>query len=227
MKGIIFVIVFLLGLQIVNAQTNSSTGSTFDQLAPLFSVLILIGIYLIVFGAFAPGHGSEMAGVILFVVGLVGLGFAVDTIAISLLIFGLILMFFESSSPGFGIFGLAGVIFLILGSALLIATGLPRYNVSPEFTTTLILIVSVPPILFGIFLAFALTKVIQIRKKESVFGRMSGKEATALENISPKKKGFVKYQGEYWKASSKNIVKSGERVRILEKSGHTLIVEKK
>src|SRR5436309_11110691 len=98
MIKIILLPFFLLLIGAVSAQSTGTLG----QYSPLLLALILIGIYLIVFGAFAPGHGSEIAGVLLFISGLIGLGFEVDSIAISLLIFGLFLMIAESSSPGFG-----------------------------------------------------------------------------------------------------------------------------
>src|SRR5438046_1239072 len=50
------------------------------------SLLLILGIYLVIFGISAPGHGAEIAGIIILLLAIVGLGFNVDPIALLLFI---------------------------------------------------------------------------------------------------------------------------------------------
>ncbi|MDI6807267.1 MAG: nodulation protein NfeD [Candidatus Aenigmarchaeota archaeon] len=193
----------------------------------LASLFLLIGIYAIIFGVSSPGVGSEIAGVVLIVLGLLGLGFNVNILAIFLLIFGAALILVELNTPGFGILGGGGIIAIIIGSVLLIPTTFPRYFISEEFQKSMIAAVVAPSIVFGVFLAFALKKVIEIRRKKPKVGELIGEEAIAVGKITRGKKGYVMYAGEYWEAESDQIIKPKERVIIVGKSGPILVVKKK
>ncbi len=193
----------------------------------LASILLILGIYALIFGFSSPGFGSEIAGVVLIALGLLGLGFNVNLIAIFLLAFGVVLLLIELHTPGFGVLGIAGIIATIIGSILLIPTSFPRYYISKEFQTTMIASVIVPSIIFGIFLAFALYKVMKVRKKKSVIGEMIGDITKVTEKITPKKTGYVEYKGEIWQAKSSKKIEKGEEVIIKGKEGPVLIVKKR
>ncbi|MBS3113933.1 nodulation protein NfeD [Candidatus Woesearchaeota archaeon] len=193
----------------------------------LASIFLILGIYALVFGFASPGFGSEIAGVVLISLGLLGLGFNINIIAIFLLLFGIILLLLEIKVPGFGALGIAGIIATIIGSILLVPTSFPRYFISKEFQKTMIATVVVPSIIFGIFLLFALYKVMKIRKKRPVIGEMIGDTAIVTEKITPKKTGYVEYKGETWQASSNKKIEKGEEVIIERKKGPVLIVNKK
>lgn len=51
--------------------------------------------------------------------------------------------------------------------------------------------------------------------------KIIGETATALDEISPGKEGFVRFHGEHWKARSKATVTLGQKVRIIAKEGLT------
>src|SRR5437667_303405 len=81
------------------------------------SLLLILGIYLVIFGISAPGHGAEIAGIIILLLALIGLGFSVDPIALLLFIVGVILIIIEIKTPGFSVFGIGGIIAIVLAAA--------------------------------------------------------------------------------------------------------------
>lgn len=193
----------------------------------LASIFLILGIYALIFGFASPGFGSEIAGVVLIALGLLGLGFNVNLIAIFLLAFGVVLLLIELHTPGFGVLGIAGIIATIIGSILLVPTSFPRYFISREFQNAMIASVVVPSVIFGIFLLFALYKVLQIRKKRPEIGELIGEIAKVTEKITPKKSGYVEYKGEIWQASSNKKIEKGEEVIIEGKKGPVLVVKKR
>ena len=192
----------------------------------LASIFLILGIYALVFGFASPGFGSEIAGIVLISLGLLGLGFDINIVAVFLLLFGIVLLLLEIKVPGFGALGIAGIIATIVGSILLVPTSFPRYFISKEFQKAMIATVVVPSVIFGIFLLFALYKVLQIRKKKPEIGEMIGEIAKVTENITPKKSGYVEFKGEIWEASSNKKIEKGEEVIIERKKGPVLIVNK-
>jgi membrane-bound serine protease (ClpP class) len=191
------------------------------------SLLLLVGIYMLIFGISSPGLGSELIGVLLIALGLLGLGFNVNVISVFLLIFGATLVLIELSTPGFGILGVSGIIMLALGSILLVPTSFPRYFVSEELQKSMIAAAITPPIVLSVFLVFGLKKVIEIKGKKPKIGVLIGEEAVAIDKITKRREGYVMYKGEHWKAISNQTIKPKDRVIIVGKSGPILIVKKK
>lgn len=192
----------------------------------LSSLLLTIGLYGIIFGISNPGAGAEIFGIISIVLGLIGTGFDINIAALFLIIIGIGLLILEIKSPGFGIFGLAGLISLIIGSIFLIPMGSENIY-TPEFRKLLILTVVTPTIIFGIFLVYAIYKVAEIRKKKPVIGTIIGDTAQTIDPIGPEKRGFVRYKGEYWKARSEEEIGIDQDVEIIGKEREVLLVKKK
>ncbi len=190
------------------------------------SLFLLIGIYALIFGLSSPGVGSEIAGLVLLAVGLVGLGFNINLTAIFLVLLGAGLVLYEIYSPGFGIIGGAGVIALIVGSILLIPTDFPRYFISDEARQSMVLMVVVPTIVLAAFLVFAVYKIVEVRKRKPVIGGLEGDEGEVIEEITPNKAGFVMVNGEYWQAKADKKIAVGERV-IVEKRKDTFLIVRK
>ncbi|MEN4006431.1 MAG: nodulation protein NfeD [Methanobacteriaceae archaeon] len=187
------------------------------------SLLIMLGIYGIIFGIGEPGAGAELFGIIAIVLGIVGMGFEVNIAAIFLLILGFILIAIEFRTPEFGIFGIAGLIALTLGGILLPLHQWDAYD--PEFVWTMILAISAPSIIIGIFILFIIYKVMEARRKKPMMGSMIGDFAETIDKISSDAKGFVKYKGEYWRAKSDVSIGVGKKVEIIKKEGPVLIVK--
>lgn len=204
-------------IQFVNIITNPM----------LASLLLIIGIYAIIFGLSSPGYGSEIVGVILLALGLIGLGFDVNYVGIFLIVLGTILILVEVHTPSVGIFGLGGVVSIIIGSILLIPTTFPRYFISKEFQNEIIIMVTIPSIILGIFISLILYKVIKLRLKKPIVGGMKGKIAIVTQKIMPKKEGYVEYEGEIWEASSNVRIDKGAEVIIEDKKSYVLKVRKR
>lgn len=190
------------------------------------SLLLTIGLYGIIFGISNPGAGAEIFGVIAIVLGLIGTGFDVNIGAIFLIIVGVGLMLLEIQSPGFGVFGIAGLLSLVIGSIFLVPMGAENIY-TPEFRRTLTLTIVTPTIVFGLFLVFAVYKVAESRKKKPVIGAIIGDSARTIEAISPDKPGFIRYSGEYWQARSEEEIGKGEKVEIIGKEQEVLVVKRK
>ncbi|AAM04348.1 TPA: nodulation protein NfeD [Methanosarcina acetivorans] len=192
----------------------------------LSSLLLTIGIYGIIFGISNPGAGAELFGVIAIVLGLIGTGFDINIAALFLIIVGIGLLILELNSPGFGIFGLAGIICLVIGSIFLVPLGSENIY-TPEFRRLMILTIVTPTIVFGIFLVFAIYKVAETRKKKPVIGAIIGDTARTIDPIGPKNPGFVRYKGEYWQAKAEEEIGAEEEVEITGKEMEVLVVKRK
>ncbi|HIH75307.1 MAG TPA: nodulation protein NfeD [Methanosarcina sp.] len=192
----------------------------------LSSLLLTIGLYGIIFGISNPGAGAELFGIIAIVLGLIGTGFDINIAAFFLILVGVGLLVFELQSPGFGIFGLAGLISLIIGSLFLVPLGSENIY-TPEFRRLLTLTIVTPTIVFGLFLVYAIYKVAETRKKKPVIGDVIGDTARTIDPISPEKHGFVRYKGEYWKARSEEEIGVDQEVEITGKEREMLVVKRK
>jgi membrane-bound serine protease (ClpP class) len=187
------------------------------------SILLFIGLYWLIFGLNSPGHGSEVAGSIFLIAGLVGLS-ALDVNLGGLILIGVgaALLLGELYSPGFGALGIGGFIAVVLGSLLLFSSG-PIVIAEPDlFRLFLILIIA--PIGFGAFFLFAAYKVIEVRRRKPIEWTLVGDVADAAEDLEPGIEGFVLYQGEYWKATTSGTVRKGQKVKIIAKEGPVLRV---
>jgi membrane-bound serine protease (ClpP class) len=192
------------------------------------SLLLILGIYGIIFGISSPGVGAEIFGCISITLGLIGIGFDVSLAAIFLIGIGIILLIMELYASGFGIFGIAGIICLVAGSIFLVPNDFPRWYGPAEAQMTRIYYVLVPTAIVAVFFAFALYKVIEVRKRKPIIGEsMIGGFAETLDNISPENSGYIKYQGEYWKANSEDTIMKGEKVEIIGKDGPVLTIRPK
>jgi membrane-bound serine protease (ClpP class) len=190
------------------------------------SLLLTIGLYGLIFGISSPGVGAEVFGIISIALGLIGTGFDINIGAIFLILLGIGLLIIEIKVPGFGIFGLAGLISLIIGSILLVPLG--NENIyTPEFSRLLVLTVVAPTIVFGLFLVFAIYKVTEIRKKKPVIGEFIGEIAQTIDPLGPGKTGYVRYRGEYWKARSEEEIEQKAEVEITGKVREMLLVKRK
>jgi len=188
------------------------------------SLLLILGIYLVIFGISAPGHGAEVAGIIVLLLALIGLGFSVDPIALLLFIVGVVLIILEIKSPGFGVFGIGGVAAIILAAAFLAPLRPPRFIVSPDYQVYFLAALLTPTGFFGAFLLFAMYKVQQVRHRTPIVGEMIGQLATVVEGLRPGEKGYVTHRGELWQAVADEHLPAESKVYIRGVEGIVLRV---
>ncbi len=190
----------------------------------LAALLLIVGIYSLVFGLTSPGYGAEIFGVISISLGLIGLGFSVNIAAVFLIALGMALLLFELHISSFGLIGFAGIVCVVLGSVLLVPIGYPGLY-SQEFQITMVVSLIAPAIVFGAFLAFAIYKVIQVRLRKPVIGGLIGDTAETIDELIPGATGYVRYQGEYWTAKSEERIGPKTKVVITGKDGPVLVVK--
>jgi membrane-bound serine protease (ClpP class) len=188
-------------------------------------LLMLVGLYAIIFGLSSPGIGAEAFGVVTLALGLIGLGFNVNLGAVFLLLLGLGLILAELHSHSFGILAVAGLICVVIGSILFVPTSYPQWYVPGGYQRSMAITLILPSLILGAFLAFALYKVASLRFAPPASGKFIGEEAEAIDKLDPK--GYVLFQGEYWLAEAEETVEKGEKVVVVARSGAMLRVKRK
>ncbi len=193
----------------------------------LASLLLMLGIFALIFGISSPGFGAEVFGVIAILLALVGSGFAISTLSIIFIIIGCLLLLIEIfATPGFGVIGIGGIICLLIGSIFLVPSySTTKWAISMDWINEAIIVLVVAAVLIAAFFAFLLYKVIQIRKKKAVVGTFIGEKAKTIDRITPDTHGYVRFKGEYWQATSDTIIEPNTKVIIVEKDESTLIVK--
>lgn len=188
-------------------------------------LLLLVGLYALIFGFSSPGIGAEAFGVVALALGLIGMGFNLNFGAIFLILLGTGLILAELHSHSFGIMAVAGLICIIVGSILLVPTSYPQWYLPGVYQRTLAATFILPSLILGAFLAFAVYKIARIRFAPPAIGLIVGEEAEVLDRLDPL--GYVLFQGEYWRAESDEVVEVGEKVVIVAKDGTLLKVKRK
>ena len=188
-------------------------------------LLMLIGLYSLIFGFSSPGMGAEVFGLVALALGLIGLGFNVNIGAVFLILLGLGLILAELHSHAFGALAVAGLVCVIAGSILFVPTSFPEWYVPGSYQQSMALALILPSLILGLFMAFAIYKVAQARFAPNVIDVFEGEEAVAIDRLDPE--GYVLFHGEYWLAESDLPVEKGETVVILERSGPSLKVAPK
>jgi membrane-bound serine protease (ClpP class) len=193
----------------------------------LTSLLLMLGIFALIFGISSPGYGAEVFGVIAILLSLIGSGFGISMLSIIFIIIGCLLLIIEIfATPGFGVIGIGGIICLVIGSIFLVPTYSTReWVISVDFINELILIIVVAAVLIAAFFGFLLYKVLKIRRKKTQVGTFVGEKAKTIDRITPDKPGYVRFKGEYWQAKSDTTIEANTKVIIVDKDETTLIVK--
>ncbi|MFC5066458.1 NfeD family protein [Flaviflagellibacter deserti] len=182
-------------------------------------ILLLIGIYGIIFEFFSPGMvapgviGAIALTVALFALNLLPLNYA----GVGLLLIGVALIVAEAFAPSFGSLGIGGVIAFALGS-LFMFEKVPGFELSLPVVLTAS---AASATLFAIILAVA----IRAHRQKVVSGEavMIGSVGEVLSWSDTE--GEIHVHSENWRARSAGSLKPGQRVRVISRDGLTLTVE--
>ncbi|MHC1628519.1 MAG: NfeD family protein [Candidatus Nezhaarchaeales archaeon] len=189
-------------------------------------MLMTVGMLALIFGLASGVYPSAIVGAIMAILGVIGLGATPLSLgSLALIALGIILLLVEALTPGFGLFGISGVISLAIGGLLMITLEPIRWAVSPEWIGTFVWVIAAITAPIAAFAAFMAYKVIKIRRKKPVVGVVVGETAEAIEDIEEGREGYVIFQGELWMARAIKKVKKGSKVKIIGKEGPRLIVE--
>ena len=181
--------------------------------------LLIFGIYGLILEFYNPGMVfPSVIGIVCLLLGAYGLQMLpVNYAGLALIVVGIGLMVAEVFTPTLGIMGLAGAVAFVVGSLILMDTEAPGYQV--------------PYLVIGAFAAasagltlFALGAAVRARQQRVVTGHegMVGAIAVALEDFT--ENGAVWAFGERWKARTETPVRKGDKVRVVDVDGLTLIV---
>ncbi len=195
-----------------------------------FLLFVLGGIALLTEFIIPGSIGPGVVGVILLALAFLGFGnLPVNWIAVGLLVFTMVLFYVEIQSPGVTVFGIGGVISMVLGALLLFGGLFSAPDIpEPSFRVSLWMIGT----LTG---TAAVTWVIFMRLVRSEGGSSSGyisEEEAALESewgvaasdLAPSGKVWV--ADEEWTATTDagDIISEGEYVKVLGVYGSVLKV---
>ena len=182
-------------------------------------VMMLIGVYGIIFEFWHPGLvGPGVIGGICLLTGLYATNMLpLNYTGAGLLILGMAFMTAEAFLPSFGILGIGGIISFIFGSILLFDTD------SPEFQLSWIVILS-SALFCCALLSFILSYVWRSFKRPVMSGteNLIGTMAEVLEWSDDE--GSVRAKGERWKASGIHGLKKGQKVKIVQLVGLSVVV---
>ncbi len=184
-------------------------------------LLMMIGLAGLYFefahpGAILPGVVGGISLILAF--------FAMQTLpvnyaGVALILFGIILFIAEIKIVSHGMLSVAGVISLVLGSVMLVASSAPALRVSFGVLIPTIGIIS----LFFIAVVSLAVKAQRGKPFTGVEG-MVGREGTAVTAVHTD--GKVLIRGEYWNAFSGEPTEKGTDVRVIGVKGLKLEVEK-
>jgi len=156
-------------------------------------------------GLIFPG----VAGAICLLLGFVSLQILPFNYAgLALLILSILLFVAEIYVTSFGLLAVGGVISFMLGALLLFDT--PESDVRVGFSV--VLAASSAIAIFFIFVAYYLVKA-QRAAVSLGFEGLIGEEGVAVSTFEEKGKIFV--HGEYWDAESEEVIKEGERIKVV------------
>jgi membrane-bound serine protease (ClpP class) len=172
-------------------------------------ILILLGIYAIVFEFSNPGLVLPgVAGTICVLVAMYGFHMLpVNYAGLALIVLGIGFMVAEVFLPAYGSLGIGGVIAFVIGSVILIDTDIPDYGI--------------PLALIGgfaaasvAFLALVIGLIVKARDRPVVSGReeLIGSSGEILEDCT--QEGWARVHSETWRVRSTTPLRAGQRVRV-------------
>ncbi|MCS7119288.1 MAG: nodulation protein NfeD [Archaeoglobaceae archaeon] len=184
-------------------------------------ILLMAGIYLLIFGLTSPGMLAEIVGAVLLLLALAGFGFiSVDYLGILLIVLGILFLIAELLTPTYGALSIASIISIILGLVILVKEPLMPLEFYDFFLKFAIGI----GVGIAIVMTFMISKIMKIRRKRSEMGEVVRLKGEVLEFKDGK--GFARVRGEIWNIESEDDLKRGDEVLVISREGLKLKVRK-
>jgi len=139
-------------------------------------------------------------------------------------VLGAILMIAEAYAPTHGFLAGTGLLFIVVGSVLMIPFEAARWSISADWYVSFITVILSAASVIGAFTIFMVYKVLRARMKRPVMGELVGEKVEVIDKLGLGIVGFVKYSGEYWRARSSETIEPGTVAEITAKEGAILIV---
>lgn len=189
------------------------------NLAFVLLVLGLVGVYVEFTnpGLIFPG----VAGAILVLLGAMALTvLPINWAAAALVVLGLVFFILEATTTTHGILAAGGVIAMVLGAVMLIDTDVPELSINWPTAIG----VTLPFAAITVFLLQLAMRSFHLKVATGPEG-MVGELGIAKTDIHAKGRVFV--HGEWWNASSDNLISSGAPVRVVRVENLKLRVEER
>ena len=183
-------------------------------------ILMMLGIYGLFFELWNPGYvlPGVIGGICLLLALYAFQVLPINYAGLGLILLGIAFMVAEVFMPSFGALGIGGVVALVIGSIILLDTNVEGYDIAWQ------LIAVVAVLSAAIFVGVA-ALALRARNRVVVSGReqMIGTIGEALESFADR--GRVHAMGENWQARTRSAVMAGQRVKVVDIEGLTLVVE--
>ena len=189
----------------------------------LASILLIIGIYGLIFGLTSPGMGAEVLGAICLILALFGLGIiGVNYLGILLILLGIGFLIGEMLTPTYGVLGAASIVSIVLGMLMLYDEPL----MPKDFYTSFPMLVGGIAGGLGIIMTYAILKLVQLRKVRKKVGAeaLIGEKGEVI--VFSRGRGMARVHGELWKIESEDELSKGDTVVVVDREGLTLRVRK-
>lgn len=176
------------------------------NLALVIGLIGLLGLYIEFSnpGLIFPGIG----GAVCVFLALVAFNLLpINILGVVLIIAAITLFILEATITSYGLLALLGIFTMVLGSLILVETTVPELKIS--LVTSLGIVLP-----FAVITIFLMRLILTTYKKRSMTGTegMLGEIGIAITDLDPD--GQVQVHGEIWKASSKNPINKGKKVKI-------------
>jgi membrane-bound serine protease (ClpP class) len=183
-------------------------------------LLMLIGIYGLLLEGYNPG--AVLPGVVGAICLLLALYafqvLSVNYAGLGLMLLGLALLVAEAFVPSFGVLGIGGIAAFVIGSVILLDTGVPGFEIARSLIVGMALAGALLALLIATYFA-------RSRRRPVVTGAEQLLDECAIAMRDFDRTGPVRVRGEIWNAVTHVAVKEGQRLRILRVDGLTLEVE--
>lgn len=183
-------------------------------------LLMLIGVYGLLLEGYNPG--AVLPGVVGAICLLLALYafqvLSVNYAGLGLMLLGLALLVGEAFVPSFGVLGIGGIAAFVIGSIILLDTGVPGFEVARSLIAGMAFAGALLALLIATYFA-------RSRKRPVVTGAEQLLDESAIALGDFERAGPVRVRGEIWNAVAHEAIKEGQRLRITRVDGLTLEVE--
>lgn len=185
-------------------------------------ILMLIGIYGLLFEGYNPGGVLPgVAGGIALILALYAFNILpVNFAGLALILLGIILFITETFVPAYGTLSIGGLVAFIIGSVILMDTGVPGFGISRG-------VIGGISAAGGLVVAGTLWLAMRTHRKPVVSGgeQMIGAVGTVVSDFAADGSGIVRVHSENWNASSTQALTAGSIIRVVAREGLKLTVE--
>jgi len=191
------------------------------------SVFMTVGILGTIFAILSGKLPIIPLTALFLILGLIGSGFSANLASLFMIVLGAILLAVELFvTPGFGVLGITGIVFLALGFALLPAAVPPGFAPPPEYAMQFRVFAISLGVGLGLFTGVILYKIIEAKRRKPVIFELKGRVGRALDDIKAGSIGFVVVEGEYWRSLAEEDIPKDSEVIIVDKRGSLLVVKR-